>query len=368
MSVLKALRNVLVLALVANGVAYSQQQPTPRAERVILSESFGNYVATLDLGKLEVGVQHQFLVEIENPSSSRVSLKHPAVACGCLKVEPLEPEIPPGKTARVLCTLEVPKVSRSETLQQQVRFHEQEGVAKIGELRMILRYSLAGMLHFPTRQAVLQLSSKDGMAQFQIPLLITEPLKVENVSVKVNQANGLRKATVRKTDKGAEVVIVLNQSSISDAGFVGEIHCEDSVTKRSDRIPLIVEQASGLAAFPALITFSKQGDGRYAGNILLRSGEFGSAGQDKLQPWIVNAAVDLVGNEHPLQTESKNLSASACRATISMTEAAVLDLRKQDSPVRITISVKSPNGSGMIAIPCMFKVAPIDAPNLEAGP
>lgn len=243
----------LAIATDTTQVATSDLQPERIEAQVVLSERFGHFEALVNCGTLTAGRPYEFNLTLQNPSAREIDASKVRASCSCINIKQSARTLPPKGELKLSFTTTVPKTSRSPTGAWRVDLRPIDTGTTGIHLR--LEYELAGLLNFIDDHAVLKIEPDAGEARFLIPLLVTTPVKREDIQIELPKELSMAKGSIVREDGKHFLELLVSSKGLPPAGMSGAIRCIDPVTGREDEVFCVLESATGLSVFPSLLRF-----------------------------------------------------------------------------------------------------------------
>ena len=222
--------------------------------------------ARADLGDLIAESTVKFEIALNNPTDHDLHFRSVKSNSSYVQATLRENEIKPGSVGHLDVELKVPKKAKGSDQLLQIGIKDE---ALGNTVAVLLAFRIAGMICFEDQFGLIDVMPDSKEATCKLPVLLTPPIKPENVSVRVNVGAGLE-GKIARTKDGTYVAEFRVQSKDLEAlkGF-GNVTIVDSVSGRIDAMPFAVRAVDEVAVLPSTIRFAAK-DGHSVATGLIR--------------------------------------------------------------------------------------------------
>jgi hypothetical protein len=221
--------------------------------RAVTPESFGGqYRALVDAGALELGSEHQFNITIHNPTNQDMRFDEIIPSCSCMDVRVDSTVLPASGAMHLSFKAPVPESMRESRANWRVSLN-----GKVDErqrnLYVHVQYQIAGMLQFMDPRSVLELSPLVEKRTFEIPLLITEPVTVDNLEVIIpEELVGIKGKVVSNEGKTCLRLDARSQE-IEHSYSSGRVGVVDTQTSKHAEIAIALRKRDSVRVLPTTL-------------------------------------------------------------------------------------------------------------------
>ncbi len=252
-------------------LGYSQQTISQSA--LIRREATGSLGAKFQLGALPNKQKFKLQLELVNDSDVDFDLQKMQTSCSCIKAVLRENSIKKNDVGH----LDVELTTESSNVAKQANnlyaihlmYATDQGIS------VWIEYSLSGVVSFRGAGSYLTkvpTNSKEHL--FEVPILVTEPVKLNNVSVHGGPLFKDLKTRCFERNGQQFVECRVSVSQGLDASIVEILTIEDKESKSSSRLPVIVEVIPQISIAPNVISFVlSDGDKEYKSRAIVRLNE-----------------------------------------------------------------------------------------------
>ncbi|MFO0920998.1 MAG: DUF1573 domain-containing protein [Pirellulales bacterium] len=217
----------------------------------IFEVSVGALAARFDLGTLPAGKQEDFRLILQNRGDQKIEFTKVKVACSCISAKASSGVIEPNGEIEINLQLTTPTKVVSP-LQSMVIFLEEAPGSGV-EVRLTFRIS--GLVTFVDRTFVHSVGVDKEFSVFRIPILVTSPVKVGDLTISTEDAlQALKMKIVQGEDTFVECTF--DSKRVIGSGLAGVIRVEDPKSGMKSEIHCIIEKEPPLSIFPSVITFN----------------------------------------------------------------------------------------------------------------
>jgi len=251
--------------------AYSQEIISQTA--TIRKEATGSLGARFDLGALPGSQKFKLQLELINESDSDFGLQKMQTTCNCVKAVLRESTI----KANGIGHLDVELTTESSDKATQARLVYPVYLMYSAErgINVTIEYSISGLVSFRGSQSFLtKAPAASKQHSFEVPILVTEPVKLSDVSVLGGpQLIDLKTKCVEKNGRQiVECGISIPQGL--ETSIVEILTIEDRISKAKTSLPVIVEVVPQVSIAPNVVSFvSLENKNEFTGRAIVRLNE-----------------------------------------------------------------------------------------------
>lgn len=242
--------------------------------------------------------------------------------CKCIQVRTEGNEIPPGGSLAFDFSISTPTDSSVDSPVQLFNiFYSDENCISV-----YIRYRFSGLVGFKNA-AVFHTTSKLGAVEheFDIPVLITEPVKLDSVSVK--GTGQLAKAKFNLHNAGENQLLKCKVALDPKAPVVqlGGIELAHEKTGKTARLSVVVQPSGGVNIAPARLRFQKidsdddQQSVKYQASAIASVDKSLLSFQDTEQTMEIPVDIETSIDSGKLQSQTRRLSNGVYRIAFTLT-------------------------------------------------
>lgn len=285
----------LLLLPVAVGLPQEPAEPAPQVSGeaatesghafdlrvpVVLEKELGaqRYRADVDLGTLPSGTKGRIVLVISNPTPYEIRFSETTGFCACTGIKASSMVIAPHGQITVEVLLKVHLLANEPEGMISFMFRDSDMQT---EIRVMARHRISGLLQFHDTAVSLRVPYGESTGQVRMPLLFTEPVRLENLRIEPSDA--LRDVVFGIEGDGqsphrAYVVANISVQGLAGGDFAGELTIRDPVTGRRSVAMIAAVKGQPLDVRPPTVWLrpvAGEGEGVYQGSamLLVRVGE-----------------------------------------------------------------------------------------------
>lgn len=285
-----------------------------------------NIRAIVHFGKMQVGSTQNFKISIENSLGYQLRLGEAQSSCGCVKVAVTNSTVGKGEDLELEVTFETPPSPKSTTYSQHIQFGDNSNGKQL--LQITLSCELTGVLALPhPRHFVSVQEAENKQKTFSMPLVISDPVRPENLEVSTSESMSDIVATVKTTkDKGTELEFVILPGTVDDEGIGGAVFVIDSVTKQKVSAYVNIVKEAPVKIVPHAIRWVPDGEGFVKATAMLIFSER-SAGDENV------AMVDASIGDSPVDLSIKPIGNHAVRVSLKFPTEKIADIVETEQKI-----------------------------------
>lgn len=279
--------------------AFENRQQAARDERTLVSaeaivqfhEQRRHGYAEVDLKPLDAGTRYRIQLTVRNPTDEPLVFSGFDFNCRCLTLESRIETIPARGSSQIVFLLTTAKRAPHKEVVHQVRFIQTD---KRVVAQVDVKYQLSNMFAVTQSQVKLAVPPGQASATAKIPLVITPPLRVEQLELIIAKPlKGLGIEIVDGLD-GAVVQVVAPVEVLEDGPIAGSVGVRLRGSDDSDGFYLTVVPGSRFVIAPEILTLTSSPDEAFViGEAVLKMAPSPNQPSDKLEPTIQA----VIGNE-----------------------------------------------------------------------
>lgn len=280
-----------------------------------------NSLQPLDLGTLSIGAAYEVDVKLTNGTKNPFSFKTIRASCGCSTIQIPPSALAAGESVQGKILFRVPERLQLKQLHIQLDFYDDPVARPVATLHFMGQIS--GILQFGSIASPLEVKGKFG--NFKLPVLISEPVKIENLEVQV--PDELRDVAWKLEDSGQSAFLNLTipRAMLPPDGLSGNLTIADKKTGKETSIDVRIVAKPPVTLSPLALRFQIKEDGTGSARVLL---ELADQEEGNDEPEVL-VKVSLDCNGEPLSLSSKQLGDSKVTLIqISVDSAMVLRLKE----------------------------------------
>jgi|GEM_PF-1883849 hypothetical protein len=243
--------------------------------------------ALFDLGELPCGQTLKLELELINKTSIVYPVVKFQTTCSCIKAVLKENSIPADGSGHLDVELKTEKSERVDeskrSLVMSLFYSEKEAI------QIRIEYRLTGVLSFGSANTfVSQVARGAKLVEFEIPCLVTNPIRSENIVVSTGPLlQGLKGKIVKKGDLFS-VACSMKLDRELTSSIVERVIITDLETGNTATIPVVIDLRNKITLVPSVISFSPDSDKqtRFVGRVIVKlddSVAFSGVGKDAVE-------------------------------------------------------------------------------------
>ncbi|MFK7737500.1 MAG: hypothetical protein AB8B50_15805 [Pirellulaceae bacterium] len=182
----------------------------------------GHLKADVDLGELPAGESAKIHLVVKNPFDRLIEFDYMRPGCACLNSKISSGSIPPFGSIEVDFEIQTP--TRVNSVNQLVGAKFGKNNDKTTSLLVSLSYDLKGVVSFEQSMVKVKGIPEEEMIEWRLPILVTEPCKVEDVRVLAQGAFQGKLETEIQSSNGRHFVFCrMPTKSFTSTGVSGPI-------------------------------------------------------------------------------------------------------------------------------------------------
>ena len=348
----------LVIACVADARCQtpplSEDQPDAPAEILFegiadlrRSEDSGEYVATVNLGRLPVGQSVQVRLTMKNDSDDEIVFAGVSGNCSCTSFNSEQNKIlPRGETA---ATWSIRTPSRNTSLVTSNTLMLQYAGKVV--IRITLQFELGGLLMFGEVAGVLTFDSDDATKSIEIPFIVSPPVQADRVNITFSPELQQLERQITIHEGGGIITLTAADSVASTGPIRGQVFLSYPDAQFNDVFLLSIKDGRRHEISPRLIRFRPLGDTLVA-TALVRLADTADAESEN------SVSVECSLNGESLIVEAKRLTSKMYRVRLSMQpeEKTVSTSRNRDDeaiePLALVWKIQNGKTTSRMETPC----------------
>ncbi len=248
--------------------AFESRQGADGDERTLVSaeaivqfhEQRRHGYAEVDLKSLDAGTRYRIQLTVRNPTDEPLVFSGFDFNCRCLTLESPIEAIPARGSSQIVFLLTTAKRAPQKEAIHQIRFMQTD---KRVVAQVDLKYQLGNMFAVTRSQVKLAVPPDQASATARIPLVITPPLRVEQLELIIAKPlKGLGIEIVDGLD-GAVVQVVAPVEMLEDGPIAGSVGVRLRGSDDSDGFYLTVVPGSRFAIAPEILTLTAAPEGTF---------------------------------------------------------------------------------------------------------
>jgi hypothetical protein len=296
----------------------------------------GQYIARVDAGKLNAGSEFNVRVEIESPSNEPISFKAINPICACFDARVSSMSLSPNEVITLDFRASVPRKTQRVNAAWGI-FLEPDTETGLGGIHINVGFEVAGLLSFDDKRLVLEASSREVDAEFNLPMMLTMPVESGNVMVHLPESLKSVKTKVLTKDGKNYLNLIVPYKLLETTYVSGEISCMDSTTGMEDTIYCVIKAESPAAIYPSILRGIFADDGSATVSAMVRVGPSKRSDADENKH---SSLIDATFNNMLLPLELTTISETCFRATVKLA-APVIDSMKNSGGPEIHWTIRS---------------------------
>lgn len=195
------------------------ESATPLVLRSVVLLESTHLAFTYKLDAAKPGEKISAIVELENLSSSAITLKSAEASCDCVKVSFQPQKLQTADLARLAVTLTVDAKPKLNTQAFDLTL-----IATGGCERIALRFSvpLRDVAHFTSPEQLFTAASNEAVS-FRVPLAVSDEIELEKLKVKLLGNLDQLRSKIVVDDRGPCVILSKSASESLEEDLAGEI-------------------------------------------------------------------------------------------------------------------------------------------------
>ncbi len=229
-------------------------------ELSVTPESFGGqYRAVVDAGALTLGSEHNVTLTIHNPTNEDMKFDEIVPSCSCLNVRVDSTVLPASGSIQLSFKAPVPSSMRETNANWRISLNGKSS-GRPRNLYVLVQYQVAGMLQFMDPRSVLELSALVDKRTFEIPLLVTEPVAIENLEVLMpDELSGVEGKFIDSNGKVSLRLEVVS-SKIERSYSSGRVGVIDTKTSKHAEIVVVLRKRDSVRVLPTTLRLLPEED------------------------------------------------------------------------------------------------------------
>lgn len=274
----------------------------------------------VDLGDLPVGKQVNVVIEVRNESGSNFRIKGVRSSCNCMSVKTSAKEIIAGESISLLAELKVPKLSTNNVFTQLLML---DGEAEGTGLQIVFKYQLQGLCCFKELSLNRDIPKAAKTIPVSLPILITDPVDVRDVSVIGNGDFSNVNGRIEKVDGGYvfRCDILVPELSGESLSLAGEFTLKHKYLDLRSSVVCVFGSQPKMSLLPSILQFVKEGDDWSATAIVKLS-------KDELKSTQDSVYIAASFGRIPVVVEEKKISHGIVRVRVRVKNSDVFDGEK----------------------------------------
>lgn len=321
--------------LAASRCYADQPLPILAEHTAVITDRFGlSLVADLDLGLLPRGTRGLVALTLINNSSETIRIDRIQTNCACLSSHASAKSIEPGQQGAFGFILETPNVAATNAIGLSARLMSGE---QGRDVRIAMRYMIAGVLAFESPLHVSELSPRDELQAFECQVFCTAPVVPEGIEITADPVFGNMEFDFHAKDQRLFLIGKLPSNAVLRDELSGRIVLKHAKTNQSTSMDLILRNKSVARVSPAVITLRRtDSQETFDGAAILQLEEDDDLDRDTVNQPII----DAISSDLSLQVTAKPLTRGTykLRLTCRPNHTAVPELVKR--PIDVTLNVK----------------------------
>ncbi|KLU03388.1 hypothetical protein RISK_004700 [Rhodopirellula islandica] len=289
-----------------------------------------NVRAMVHFGKLKVGEKRTFNIKIPNTLGYQLRLGEAESSSGRLKVVATDSTVEMGADMEMEVTFETPSSPKSTSYSQFIRFGDRSNGKQL--LQITLSCELTGVLALPqSRHFVSLREAGEEEGTFSMPLVISDPVRPENLTVSMSESMSGVLATIKPVeDKGIELEFAIPPGNVPDEGIGGAVFVTDAVTKQKVNAYINIVKDAAVKVVPHAIQFVPDGEGFARASAMIL---FSDRSDESDNLAIVDAAI----GDWPVELSMKSIGKHAARISLKFPEEKLEDIAEAEREINWVI-------------------------------
>jgi hypothetical protein len=264
----------------------------------------GACTAEFNLGDLPPGKEFKLDLKVFNPTDKTIFISGiPVVHCACLKFETEADSIEPNGHADFSLRIKTSSKSTMSTPFIRAQFTLTEPDNATESVNVMIKFRLKGVLAFDRNMMLMEISKADGIGNFLIPFLFTEPIDLDNLEVTCSEAlNGM---TFKKEwiDDQSFIRVLAPFDLVEEDDISGELIVSDTASKSRCSIMLSIQQKEPFVFSPRILRFRPTDESnRFVSTAIVR---FNARNSDSTESNLEHRALRLECLSSELEITSK---------------------------------------------------------------
>ncbi len=213
--------------------------------------------AELNLGSLVSGQKGRITLVIHNPLDREIEFAKVRTFCGCSLPKLSAMSIPAKGDVTFSSNVTVPESSlkTDSVFSFDLIDHEQKPVVQI-----VLKFTIASLLAVTSKSVLLELLDSEPTKQIFVPLVLTEPVKLENLEITTDDV--LRDVLCKTVlvDNVPCVRIVASRNSVLDGPVYGAVNISDPINNRTTTLQMSVRAKPPVSIAPTVLWFREDAE------------------------------------------------------------------------------------------------------------
>jgi hypothetical protein len=220
----------------------------------------GTTRAVTDLGGLIANKTYQIDFRIQNPLDHDIEFESTRSSCNCTEVKFEQLKIPARKSVRGLITYKAPNFAKEGKLDfnllLQRRTLTAAGNSRVVETAALLQFRayLRGVIDLGQTSHVFEV--RDQIDQHLIPIVITEPIKLEDLDVVVSSELKDILAEIEHNQNQIFIVVSAAKNALPSGGIAGSVTVSHRPSQTEKVLLLTVTPQLPLRISPSFLSFS----------------------------------------------------------------------------------------------------------------
>jgi len=225
----------------------------------------------VDAGRVPFGEKGIIEVELTNDSGGPLNFVNVMASCSCVTASIPAATVPPGDKTTLRMLLDTGRPTNRSTQVVPVELVSEKGPTH--NVFVLCKYHLDGLVAFPLPAFSANVSRTELDAKITVPLIVTTPIQINDLVVKVNPDVGHAEAKKADAEPGkdhaAVVELHLQPELLSTSEQALSVIVQDTTTgRRAETLLSIVEQLP-ISFAPQTLYFRQQEDGNYQATCML---------------------------------------------------------------------------------------------------
>lgn len=254
-----AIANVIFLVSAACGQEPSKLAFQVHRECELVQNPGGYYRVLCDAGSLPLGSTGSIRIVVHNSFDRDVELGNVFSGCSCIRTTLSETVLKKGHDVTVDLILSTPAKSKAlEQIAPITIAPSKEAMAN--GVQILVKYHIQGLVAFKDQRAAISAAPEDAMLTFRLPILVSNPTKVNEVIVKKAKALETLKTKIVSEGDACFLECAIPTSHIGNLGMTGELTIANPKNGIEDSIlcTLILAPPVTIAPNPVSLTWSDE--------------------------------------------------------------------------------------------------------------
>ncbi len=246
--------SILLVCSTVNPMALAAKETAPISKRILIEENGPALVAYADLGAIDAGTTVKATLTLVNDSEFSFPILNMQTSCSCIKVTSAKSEIPAHGSLDFAFSVDVQRDAKTPELTMAFSVFYSETAA----IEVYVKYQIAGLISFKnvlTYHTTATLGAKSH--SFQIPVLVTEPVRLEQVELSVADSLKHLKIAAKEDADGQWLECVLPIDPAASDSLIGRIWMKHPQSAKLSEIALVIEINKPYSLAPSVLQFKR---------------------------------------------------------------------------------------------------------------